>query len=145
MIRYTAISAVPSLTLQLWVLMILSIVVLKVPHDNILFLSGLCHEGASRCAAAAPEEVWVWLQLYDIRQKQLHRRRPPQPADTDSGKCSLAVFYDVSFILGPKVSLLCSSESDLWTVRSRGPFWRPRERSLHCNHKGRRGMVLLWR
>lgn len=145
MIRYTAISAVPSLTLQLWVLTVLYIVMLIVPHNNILFLSGLCHEGASRCDAAAPEEVWVGLQLHDIRQKRMHHRRPPQPADTDSGKCSLAVFYDVSCILGPKVSLLCLSESDLWTVRSRGPFGRPEEWSLHCSHKRWRGMVPVWR
>lgn len=64
MIRYIVTTAVPNLTLQLWVLSVFSALaaVLNVSHDTFfLCVSGLCNEAASRCAAAAPEEVWVGL------------------------------------------------------------------------------------
>lgn len=148
MIRYTATAAVPNLTLQLWVLSVFSglAAVLNVSHDTFVF----CQDCVMK---QHPDVLLLLLKRFELDQSFMKYTKNNSNIDIPhSLQTPTTVHFSVEqffcdnafFILSPKVTLACSSESDLWAVCSRGAFGRPHERSLHCNHKGWWGLVPLW-
>ena len=91
-----------------------------------VFQTDMCNEASSRCSDAAAEEVWFWLQLHVVCQKQPGRGCSLLPANPRGTVCILfcsILSQHMHLPTAHPVLSLWWSESVVWAVCVRGSLW----------------------